>query len=93
MKINLKNIHSPCQWCMIHGHLYSPDNSCQSCEYNIAIVILKEVLKSNDYCSLCGNAEHIKGGYTECKLGFEGCLKDCNSYKIDWNAIIKDYQL
>lgn len=93
MKINLKNIYSPCQQCAIRGHLYSPDdNCCQRCEYNIAIIILKEVLKANDYCNLCGNVEHVKGGYVDCKLGFKGC-RDCDSYKIDWKAIVKDYQL
>lgn len=93
MKINLENIHSPCQQCMIRGHLYSPDNgSCQRCEYNIAIVVLKEVLKQNDYCWLCKNVEHIKGGYVDCKLNHDG-WKDCDSYAIDWNAIIKEYQL
>ena len=61
MKINLKNIHSPCEQCFIHGYSYSPDNDgCQRCEYNIAIAILKEVLRENDYCTLCKNVEHIK---------------------------------
>lgn len=93
MKINLENIHSPCQQCMIHGYSYSPDNDgCQRCEYNIAIVLLKEILKANDYCNLCGNVERIKGGYTDCKLGFEG-WRSCDSYTIDWNAIVKEYQL
>ena len=93
MKINLENIYSPCEQCFIHGYSYSPDNDgCQRCEYNIAIVILKEVLKENDYCTLCKNVEHIKGGYTDCKLELDGWRK-CNSYVIDWNAIIKEYQL
>ena len=93
-KINLNNMHSPCQLCMTHGHLYSVDSEiCRRCEYNIAIAILKEVLKQNDYCILCKNVEYIKGGYTDCKLGFEGYLRDCDSYTIDWDAIIKDYQL
>ena len=62
MKINLENIHSPCEQCFIHAYSYSPDNDgCQRCEYNIAIAILKEVLKENDYCTLCKNVEHIKG--------------------------------
>ena len=90
MKINLENIYSPCQRCMIHG--YPDDNVCQSCEYNIAIIILKEVLKQNDYCWLCKNVIHIKGGYVDCKLNHDGC-KDCDSYAIDWNAIVKEYQL
>lgn len=93
MKINLNKIHSPCQQCMIHGYSYSPDNDgCQRCEYNIAIVILKEVLKANDYCNLCENVEHIKGGYTDCIFNHDGC-KDCDSYSIDWNTIAKEYQL
>ena len=93
MKINLENIYSPCEQCLIHGYSYSPNNDrCQSCEYNIAIAILKEVLKSNDFCTLCKNVEHIKGGYTDCKFGLDGS-RQCNSYTIDWKAIIKDYQL
>lgn len=93
MKINLENTHSPCEQCFIDGHRYFPeDDKCQRCEYNIAIMILKEVLKSNDYCNLCGNVEHIKGGYTDCKLGFDG-YGVCNSYKIDWNKIVDDYGL
>lgn len=89
MKINLDNVHSPCEQCL--GSHY--DSTCEKCEYNIAIVILKEVLKANDYCNLCGNVEHIKGGYTDCKLGLEGSYKDCDSYKIDWDVIVKDYRL
>ena len=93
LKINLENIHSPCQQCLIHNHSYSPnDDICQRCEYNIAIVVLKEVLKQNDYCWLCKNVIHIKGGYVDCKLNHDGC-KDCGSYTIDWNAIVEEYQL
>lgn len=88
MKINLQNIHSPCEQCL--GSHY--DGMCEKCEYNIAIVILKEVLKKNDYCNLCGNVEHIKGGYTDCKLGFNhsSC---CNSYLTDWKEIVDVYDL
>ena len=81
MKINLENIHSPCINCIIRGHSYSlDDNLCQSCEYNISIRMLKEVLKQNDYCNLCKYVEHIKGGYT-----------DCQNYTIDWNTVAKEY--
>lgn len=55
-------------------------------------MVLKEVLKQNDFCNLCGNSEHIKGGYTDCKLGYVNS-RCCNSYKIDWGVIMDDYQL
>ena len=91
MKINLENIHSPCMNCIMRGHSYSPDdNLCQSCEYNISIQMLKEILKQNDYCNLCKYVERIKGGYTDCSVGREG-WRDCQNYTIDWNAVAKEY--
>ena len=60
---------------------------CQGCEYNIAIVVLKEVLKQNDYCWLCKNVIHIKGGCVDWKRDHDWC-KACGSYTIDWNAIV-----
>lgn len=93
LKININKIYSPCQFCYERGKLYSIGNeSCQQCEYNIAIQILKEVLKQNDYCNCCKHVIHVKGGYTDCQLNNDG-YKDCNSYTIDWNAITKEYQL
>lgn len=36
MELNLKNMHSPCQNCYIHGHLYSTEDTyCQGCEYKV----------------------------------------------------------
>lgn len=91
MKLNLENTHSPCMNCSCHGHLYSPDDkSCQSCEYNISIQLLKEVLKQNDYCNLCKYVIRVKGGYTDYSIGCEG-WRNCKNYTIDWNAVVKEY--
>ena len=92
MKINLEGgIYSPCMNCLRQGYEYSPDNPyCQSCEYNISIQILKEVLKQNDYCNMCLYVDRIKGGYTDCSIGCESWRK-CQNYTIDWNAIVKEY--
>lgn len=92
MKIDISDPYSPCFNCIVHGHLYSSDDSrCQNCEYNIAILILKEVLKQNDYCGLCRHVEHIKGGYTECTFGHNGWQECGEDYGIDWNAIVEEY--
>lgn len=92
MKINLENIHSPCEQCFIDGHRYFPDDDkCQRCEYNITIVLLKEVLKTHNYCSLCKNL-YSESGFGCCKLNGKGC-HNCDSYEIDWEAIVRKYQI
>lgn len=95
MKLNLNNMHSPCMECYIHGgHSYSPDYvGCQRCEYNIAIQLLKVVLKFNDYCTLCKNRNNLGGGYWDCKItGRDDC--DCNiekDFAIDWHEAFREY--
>ena len=94
MELNLKNIHSPCQNCYIHGHLYSPENdTCQGCEYNIAIQLVKVLLKFNEGCSVCKNGNRLGGGYWDCKIeSNDDCV--CNvakDYVIDWQAAFKEY--
>lgn len=96
MKLNLKNKHSPCFNCYTHGHEYSPDNStCQGCEYNIAIQLLKAVLKSNNYCVLCKNRNIHGGGYFDCKVtGNDDC--ECNienDFLINWKAAFEEYKI
>lgn len=94
MDLNLKNIHSPCQNCYIHGHSYSTDDdTCQRCEYNIAIQLVKVLLKYNEGCSVCKNCNKLGGGYCDCKIESNndyGCnvIKD---FVIDWQAAFKEY--
>lgn len=47
MKVDLKHISSPCVQCYIRGGGYSPDN-CKSCEFNIAIALLRNVLEIDE---------------------------------------------
>ena len=76
-----------------NSYNYSTEKSKSSeCDKCIVLKVLKEVLKINDYCSLCKYVEHIKGGYTECTLGFSGC-NNCMGYAIDWEALAKEYEL
>lgn len=96
MKVNLENMHSPCERCYIRGHLYSnEDDICQRCEYNIAIYLLKHVLKSNDYCTLCKNRDRLDGGYFDCSLPNNNdytCEVE-KDFVIDWKAVFKEYDL
>lgn len=49
MKVRLNRIHSPCEACFVKGIYYNPESfHCQRCEYNIAIGLLKKMLKIND---------------------------------------------
>ena len=95
MKLNLRNKHSPCFNCYIRGCEYSPDDAtCQGCEYNIAIQLLKVVLKFNDYCVLCKNRNRLGGGYWDCKvIGNDD--RECNietDFAIDWEAAFEEYR-
>lgn len=76
----------PCQECLM-GHY--DENNCNKCKYHIALILLEEVIKENDYCNLCKNCDHIKGGYLNCKLDQER-NKDCN-FEIDWEHSFKEY--
>ena len=55
--INLENIHSPCEMCFLKGYSFSMENKkCQCCEYNIAIQMLRQILKGNeDYVGVIAN--------------------------------------
>lgn len=90
--VNLENIYSPCQSCTIRGHLYSSNNeSCQRCEYNIAITALKRILKDTNSCRFCQNYGHLGRGYYGCKLkSILNCSADRN-FVINWKAVFEDY--
>lgn len=94
MKLNLNHIISPCHQCYIHGTEYSPDDAgCQRCEYNIAVQILKVVLKFNDYCTLCKNRNNLGGGYWDCKItdNDDRICEVEKDFAIDWKAVCRDY--
>ena len=94
MKINLENMHSPCSQCYNRGILYSYDNeTCQRCEYNIAIYLLKRMLRIYDYCIFCKNKNHLGGGYWDCKINKNECGA-CdieNDFVINWEEVFKEY--
>jgi len=73
------------------GYSYDENQSvCQSCEYNIAMQLLKRILKCEDSCSLCSNRIPLGGGYWDCKNDkHDTCCAD--DYVIDWEATLKDY--
>lgn len=84
MKVNLENMHSPCQQCYIRGHLYSPkDDMCQRCEYAIAMNILRSACKI--FSGGCGYCRH----YTEGCAAPEG---ECE-WHIDWNRAVIDFNI
>lgn len=67
MKVRLDDVRAPCRMCFLKGIFYNPDSiCCQCCEYNIAIKLLKRVLKEELYCSVCKNSKSLGGGYYEC---------------------------
>lgn len=94
MSVRLDNIHSPCRMCFLKGIFYDPDSiGCQRCEYNIAIKLLKKVLKENDYCTLCKNRKKLGGGFWDCEIteNDDGCCKQKEDFMIDWEAACKEY--
>lgn len=93
MKIDLENMHSPCSQCYIRGKLYSPDDeTCQRCEYNIAIYLLRRVLCIYDGCNLCKNEGHLDDTYFHCKISKEDRLCDIDTdFVIDWEKAFKEY--
>lgn len=95
MEVKLTDIHSPCLECFRKDIYYDPaSDRCQRCEYNIAIKLLKRVLKENDYCTLCKNRKRLGGGYWDCtdeKASFYGgCVAD-ESFAIDWETACQEY--
>ena len=96
MKVRLDDIHSPCQMCFLRGIFYNPDAiRCQRCEYNIALKLLKRVLKENDHCTLCKNCKRLGGGYYECSAKYDddGSCKKGENLLIDWELVCKEYNL
>lgn len=94
MKVRLDDVHSPCGMCFLKGILYDSDSlRCQRCEYNIAIKLLKRVLKENDCCTLCKNCKRFGGGYYECGSGYDkdGSCKQGENLLIDWEAVCNEY--
>ena len=84
MKINLKDKHSPCHQCWIHGHSYSPeDDRCQRCEYAITMNILRSACKI------------LAGGCGYCRHYTEGCAAPegkCE-WHIDWDRAVKVFNV
>lgn len=96
MKVRLDDIHSPCRMCFLKGIFYNPYLiCCQRCEYNIAIKLLKRVLKEELYCSVCKNSKSLGGGYYECSNGYDddGSCKHGENILIDWELACKEYGL
>lgn len=94
MKVRLDDVHSPCRMCFLKGIFYDPDSiCCQRCEYNIAIKLLKRVLKVNDYCTLCKNYKRIGCGYYECTVApdDDDYCKQGENLVIDWEETCKEY--
>ena len=93
MKMNLKDKSSPCVTCYMHsGFSFSEHNaSCQKCEYNIAIQLLKRVLKDNDYCQMCNHVEKDHGEFY-CKFDYD--KKDClDNFSINWEKACWYYDM
>ena len=94
MKVNLRNKHSPCLTCYSKGILYDENSEhCQSCEYNIAVQLLKRVLKENDYCDFCKSRASLGGGYYTCAAGYDdkGTCRLGENYNIDWQKVCEAY--
>ena len=87
-------MNSPCTDCYIHGQYYSPSNEkCRRCEYNIAIQLLKKMLITNNYCSLCEHRVRLGGGYWDCNLTESTACEDEKNYCIDWKAAFDEYDI
>lgn len=87
-------MHTPCMMCYIRGGGYDPEHeSCQSCEHNVAIKILRAILRTDYQCRFCRNRNNLGGGYWGCKLpGREdGCCKEYYDFLLDWEEICKEY--
>lgn len=96
MEVRLDNMHSPCEMCFIKGIIYDANSIyCQSCEHNIAIKLLKKVLKENDYCTLCKNRKCLGGGYWDCAItdDDDGCCRKEEDFAIDWKAACDEYNV
>ena len=94
MKISLNNMHNPCMLCSLRDIPFDPVSSpCLSCEYDIAIKVLKSMLKEELYCSVCKNSKSLGGGYYECSKGYDedGFCKKGENLDIDWEIACGEY--
>lgn len=88
MKVRLDDIHSPCRMCFLKGIFYDPNSiCCQRCEYNIAIKLLKRVLKKNDHCTFCN--KHGICAVTDA----ENNCKQGENLIINWEAVCNEYKI
>lgn len=85
MKVKLEGKHSPCMMCYFKGISYDADSDqCKSCEYNIAIKLLKTVLNVEHDCTFCKNKFVCTN-----KL-----IDECNNgsnFLIDWELVCDKY--
>lgn len=96
MKVRLDDIHSPCRMCILKGIFYNAGSVwCQHCEYNIAVRLLKRVLKEELCCALCKNSKPLGGGYYECIKGYDqdNSCKNGDNMVIDWELACGEYGL
>ena len=93
-KVNLDNMHSPCLMCFQRFNHSFDENStlCQRCEYNVAIQLLKGILRSNNHCAICKSRVNLGGGYWECKKKLEEECSD-KDFEIDWKEAFKEYNI
>ena len=93
MKVDLNNKHSPCMMCFFKGVYYDQDSKhCQGCEYNIAIKLLKRMLKEELYCSVCKDSKSLGGGYWDCTVSDDdNYCKNGDNLNINWEIACKEY--
>lgn len=93
-KLNLDNMHSPCVHCYQHlNHQYDENSQmCQGCEYNIAIQLLKTVLRLDNYCCICKNRTKLGGGYWGCKKDLVAKC-EIQDFDIDWKEAFSEYDI
>lgn len=89
----IKNMSSPCTHCsksLFNGNI-GHEEFCESCEFTILTDVLTHILKVHDHCNMCINCVNIKGGFTDCKLGFDSVLECGYMFEINWEKLIKEY--
>ena len=92
MKVRLDDVHSPCRMCFLKGIFYDPNSiCCQRCEYNIAIKLLKRMLKEELYCSVCKNSKSLGGGYWDCTVSDDDdYCKNGDNLVINWELACEE---
>lgn len=95
MKVSLNNMHSPCTMCFQKGINYDVNSKhCKSCEYNVAVTLLKRILKEELYCSTCKKSINLGGGYWGCSIEPDNSSEYCQKGKnlvIDWEVVCHEY--